>query len=128
MLCTGFMVLKAVDANIQLMREWEHELELASIGSSVNQYHFNSIIKSYLTSPSYKVHSYRLLPFRANACCWCQVRILPYEDFPAGSLYFNIEWRASLHQRPVAVHVNFVVGHGNKKDMMKDVGLWHSDG
>lgn len=93
--CTGFLAFKPSPLSEDLLQKWKASLEIPDI----NQVKFNSLIRKSAIRHRY----------------------LPLKEFPHGLMYFN---NRSMRSNVVVVHNNYIVGHDNKVQRFKSVGLW----
>jgi hypothetical protein len=92
--CTGFMAFKPSLLSVDLLENWKASL----VTPDINQIKFNSLVKK-----SEIKH-----------------KPLPRSVFPDGRLYFA----RGIRRNVVIVHNNYIIGHDNKVQRFKSVGLW----
>ncbi|KAJ8047272.1 UDP-D-xylose:L-fucose alpha-1,3-D-xylosyltransferase 3 [Holothuria leucospilota] len=101
-LCAGFFYLRANDKTERFVRTWRHDLVKDPRGS---QFTFNRQLRMF--RPKMKV------------------KVLPMDRFMSGQVFLKLEkpWFESS-PLPVEVHANFMIGRGEKADMLKKHELW----
>ena len=96
--CAGFMALQPSPLSIDLLENWKASL----VTPYINQVKLNSLVQKSAI----------------------RHKQLPQKEFPDGSMYFDRKMRRNV----VVVHNNYIVGHENKVQRFKNVGLWWNNG
>lgn len=106
-LCAGFMFIKPTDIARTFVDEWNFILTKIP-DRLLDQDVLNSLIKrKYSTNNT------------------MNIKPLPFEQFVAGSLFWNQVWRQSHKlENMVVVHNNYIIGHDKKKQRFMAAKLW----
>lgn len=103
-LCSGFVYYKCNNKTIELMTKWMEAL--ASLkGITPNQQSFKRVISKMVN---------------------LKIKTLNVTQFVPGRNYFDKTWRKKHPEyKPVILHNNFIVGHDQKVNRFKQIGMWY---
>ncbi|KAJ8038188.1 UDP-D-xylose:L-fucose alpha-1,3-D-xylosyltransferase 3 [Holothuria leucospilota] len=106
--CSGFFYMKSNNMTLKFVKTWQSRLLKDPQG---NQIVFARMLRFF--------DHEKLL----------KIRRLPHKQFSSGKVFFASKVPWQKRQPPVvAVHANWIVGHDQKKQKLKDAKLWFING